>query len=103
LDMMATLGGHIGQFLSRKRNEQRLRESEQRFRALMEQAPFSIQIFSPDGHTVQVNRAWERLWGLQPEQVQNYNVLEDQQLDDGGAIQAIHAAFQGQAAEVPAV
>jgi PAS domain S-box-containing protein len=33
--------------------EQALRESEQRFRGLMEQAPFSVQVFSPDGRTHQ--------------------------------------------------
>jgi PAS domain-containing protein len=46
----------------RKRVQVELRESEGRFRGLMEQAPFSIQVFSPDGRTLRVNKAWEELW-----------------------------------------
>ncbi len=30
--------------------------------AIFEQSPISIQIMSPDGYTVQVNKAWEELW-----------------------------------------
>jgi signal transduction histidine kinase len=45
------------------RSRQTLRVSEQRFRALVEQSPFGIQVQAADGGTVQVNPAWERLWG----------------------------------------
>ena len=45
----------------RRRAEEALRVSETRFRLMIEQSPLSIQIFSPDGRTVRVNRAWERL------------------------------------------
>jgi signal transduction histidine kinase/ActR/RegA family two-component response regulator len=39
-----------------------LRESERRFRSLVEQSPFSIQVLSADGRSLQVNEAWRRLW-----------------------------------------
>jgi signal transduction histidine kinase/CheY-like chemotaxis protein len=45
------------------RSRQILMVSEQRFRALVEQSPFGIQVLAVDGGTVQVNPAWERLWG----------------------------------------
>jgi signal transduction histidine kinase len=45
------------------RSRQNLLVSERRFRALMEQSPFGIQVLAADGGTVQVNPAWERLWG----------------------------------------
>ncbi|HYJ40943.1 MAG TPA: ATP-binding protein [Steroidobacteraceae bacterium] len=45
------------------RSRQTLMVSEQRFRALVEQSPFGIQVLASDGSTVQVNPAWERLWG----------------------------------------
>ena len=45
------------------------------FRALMEQSPLSTQVFSADGRTVKVNRAWEQLWGVTIEHVADYNVL----------------------------
>lgn len=87
----------------RKRNQQALRESEGRFRGLMEQAPFSIQIFSPDGRTKRVNQAWEELWGANLEQIRDYNVLEDPQLDAKGILPYIRRAFAGEPVAIPAV
>jgi signal transduction histidine kinase len=45
------------------RSRHNLLVSERRFRALMEQSPFGIQVLAADGGTIQVNPAWERLWG----------------------------------------
>ena len=86
-----------------KRTEEALRDSEVRFRALMEQAPFSIQVFSPDGRTVQVNKAWEKLWGVTVQDVQGYNVLEDAQLEAKGVLPYIRRAFAGEAVSIPPI
>ena len=86
----------------RKRTEQALRMSEARYRALVEQAPLSIQILSPDGRTLQVNRAWEQLWGATLETIRDYNILEDRQLDERGLMPYIRKAFAGEACEIPA-
>src|SRR4051794_23723012 len=75
--------------------EDALLESEQRFRRLVEQAPLSIQILSPDGRTVKVNPAWEKLWGTTAEEIGDYNILEDQQLEERGVLTYIRRAFQG--------
>ena len=48
-------------------SRERLRLSESRFRSFVEQSPFSIQILAPSGATTMVNRAWERMWGVEPE------------------------------------
>jgi PAS domain-containing protein len=40
----------------RKRYQVELEASESRFRKLFEESPFSIQMFSPDGQTIKVNR-----------------------------------------------
>ena len=48
----------------RKRVELALRESEKRFRNLMQQSPIGIQVFAPDGLLIEVNRAWETMWGI---------------------------------------
>src|SRR5690348_270504 len=79
------------------------RRSEAWFRALMEQSPFSTQVFSPDGRTIQVNQAWERLWGATLEDVANYNVLEDPQLQARGIMPYIRRGFAGEALAVPAI
>lgn len=87
----------------RRRAEVALRASETRFRLMIEQSPLSTQIFSPDGRTVQVNRAWEALWGVTLEQIPEYNVLQDPQLVDKGIMPYIERAFAGKATAVPPV
>ncbi len=83
--------------------EERLRQSEQRFRGLMDQAPFSIQIFAADGRTVGVNRAWEELWGVSADKVGDYNVLQDPQLEAAGTLQYLRRAFRGEPAYLPEI
>jgi len=69
----------------------------------MEQAPFSVQILAPDGRTVRVNRAWEELWGLTLDQIADYNVLDDPQLEAKGVAPYLRRAFGGAAVEIPAI
>jgi len=87
----------------RRRAEEALRTAEARFRMLVEQSPLSIQILAPDGATIQVNGAWERLWGLTVDDLQGYNMLEDQQLVEKGIMPYIQRAFAGEAVSIPAI
>lgn len=84
-------------------NRRRLRTSELRFRSLVEQSPISIQIFSPDGHTQSVNPAWEKLWGVKPEMLGDYNILHDAQLIEKGAMPYIEKGFAGEYTEIPPI
>jgi len=81
--------------------QQRLRNSERRFRSLVEQAPFSIQVLSPDGYTRMVNSAWEDLWGMKLEDLAAYNMLGDRQLADKSVMPYIKKGFAGEAAAIP--
>ena len=87
----------------RRRAEEELKVSETRFRLMIEQSPLSIQIFSPDGRTLRVNRAWERLWGVTLDQIPGYNVLRDPQLVEKGLMPYIEEGFAGRAAAIPPV
>ena len=87
----------------REAMEQALRDSEMRFRTLIEQSPLSTQIFAPDGRTIQVNHAWEQLWGVTLDQIPEYNVLHDPQLDAKGITPYLKHAFAGDVVEVPAI
>lgn len=80
-----------------------LRFSEERFRQMVEQAPVSLQILSPDGRTLRVNDAFRRLFGVGAEELADYNILKDPQLEANGALAPLRQAFSGQTVVVPAV
>jgi PAS domain S-box-containing protein len=97
------IGGMAIDITEQRRFEQALRQSEARFRSLMEQAPFSIQVFSPDGRTTRVNRAWETLWGVRFNEISGYNILEDRQLEEKGIATFIRKGFAGETCRIPAI
>jgi PAS domain S-box-containing protein len=73
------------------RSRRTLLVSEQRFRTLVEQSPFGIQVLAADGGTVQVNPAWERLWGR--------GASENPRVADESLLPVIERAFQGHSGE----
>jgi diguanylate cyclase (GGDEF)-like protein/PAS domain S-box-containing protein len=81
----------------------RLLASEHRFRSLVEQSPFSIQVLALDGHTREANPAWKRLWGRTSKGLPDHNVLHDQQLTDKGVVPYIQRGFAGESVEIPPV
>ena len=95
--------GTLDDVTDRRTTEDARREGEDRFRGLMEQAPFSVQIFSPDGRTLGVNRAWEELWGLTLDQLADYNLLEDPQLEAKGVTPYFRRAAAGEVVAIPTI
>ncbi len=83
--------------------EERLHESERRFRAFVEQSPFGIQFLSPDGRTTLVNPAWERITGATLEDLRDYNILHDRQLEEKGIMPYVRRAFAGESVSTPPV
>ena len=79
----------------------KIRASENRYRSLVEQSPFSMQVLSSEGNTLQVNPAWENLWGVTADKIINYNPLQDQQLKDIGITPYLEQGFTGNATEIP--
>ena len=73
------------------RSRRTLLVSEQRFRTLVEQSPFGIQVLAVDGGTVQVNAAWERLWGK--------NASQDSRDANESLLPVIERAFKGHQGE----
>ena len=84
-----------------------LEESEEKFRSLMQQSPFSIQIMSPEGKIAQVNSAFFKLWKLSkdalPEIIDKYNLLKDEQVSRLGVMPLIEKAFLGEDVVLPAI
>ncbi|MGZ2371547.1 PAS domain S-box protein [Ancylomarina sp. YFZ004] len=86
-----------------KNVEEKLKESEEHFRFIVEQSPLSTQMFTPDGMTAQVNSAYKNLWGITLEELKGYNILEDQQLVSLGIMPYIQRAFSGEATTIPVI
>jgi PAS domain S-box-containing protein len=87
----------------RKQAEEALRESEERFKGLFEQSPFSIQILDTNGWTLQVNKGWEQLWNSTLDMLANYNMLQDPQLEESGTLEYLKKAFSGEAVRIPPI
>jgi diguanylate cyclase (GGDEF)-like protein/PAS domain S-box-containing protein len=82
--------------LERKRTDVELIEREQRYRTLIEQSPIAMQIHTPDGILVQVNKSWEKLWQAEPSDVlPKFNVLKDVQIRNLGILPFIEQSIRG--------
>ncbi len=103
VDLVLLVVDRCWEALERTRAERVVRESDERFRSLMEQAPLSIQLFEPGGRHIQVNRAWEQLWGARFDDIPEYNILQDPQLEERGIADHIRRVFAGEAVELPAI
>lgn len=102
-----TLVAVVRDITEKKKAEEALRISENRFRSLIEQSPFSIIIHRPDGKVIFGNNAAKKLFGLSHEEykylIDNYSLLNDEQLEAKGLMPLIKKAFAGEGTTLPAV
>ncbi len=91
--------------LERQRIIHNLRESENQFRTLVEQAPFSMVVFSPEGRPRLVNKAFKKLWHASDEIVsdylENFNILKDNQVLQAGIMPIVERGFNGETVTMP--
>ncbi len=78
-----------------------LQQSEERFRFIIEQSPLSIQVLDATGKTIKVSKSFEKLWGVKFEDLKDYNILRDQQLERLGLSDDLKKAFTGELVELP--
>ena len=103
-DVTGTFIGYQGidrDITERKRVIAALHDSELRYRTLAERSPLAIQVFAPDGTTLRVNAAWEKLWQTPFSALECYNVLEDKQLERLGILPWLKKAFSSECVEIP--
>ena len=76
LEMMATLGGQIGQFIERRETEQKHRRSEQELNDFFENAAVGLHWVGPDGIIQRVNQAELDLLGYAKDEYVGRSITE---------------------------
>ena len=85
-----------------KRAEEDLGASDSRFRAVVEQSPLSIHVFTPDGRSIRANDSWNQLWYLgEGEEPEGANIFEDEQLRVAGLLPYARDGAAGIGAKIP--
>lgn len=65
------------------------------FKTIVEKIPVGIIIFDKEGNPVYHNEAFEKMWGIQKEQLDNYNLFEDKILKSTNLLDKIKQVFEG--------
>jgi PAS domain S-box-containing protein len=90
----------VSDVTDRKRAEEAVRETGERYRTLMEEAPFAVEVYDAGGTLRNVNRAWERMWGARrDERLGRIRALEDPRLEPIRPL--LERALAGERVEIP--
>lgn len=82
--------------------EESIRSSEAKFKTLIEQSPFVIEIYDLNGMQISVNKAYEELWNFTAETTLfKFNVLESKEVEDTGLMEYIKRAYDGEVVTPP--
>lgn len=80
---------------------------EQHFERFIDHSPFAIEILSPEGNIIKVNKSWMQLWNINEEETQkvlaNYNMLTDEQVRKLGVLPLVRKAFTGEPVLLPPI
>jgi PAS domain S-box-containing protein len=84
----------------KKKTENALKESEKKYKELIEQSTVSIDVYTPNGKPLMTNPAFKKLWGLNDEQLkvyyEKYNYLDDPQAVRLGIMPQVKKIFRGE-------
>ena len=102
-DDVAFLTFLVRDVTERQEAQRMLVDSEQRFRAIFEQAALPMVLFDTTGRLVRANDSWFSLWQVAPEKALSYQIFDDQSLAGLGQRELVERAFAGEAVAGPVV
>ena len=101
------MSGSVTDITPRKKVEEAILRSEERFRSLLEQSPMPMEILSVDGKILHSNPSWNKLWGVDAaaaaEVMEKYNMLTDPKLKRLGIDHLVEKAFSGEHIILPPI
>ncbi len=81
--------------------DEKLRESEERFRTVIEQSPSAIEIYEPNGKLLIVNNAWNSFWDMKKRDMVNFNIFNDPEYERTGLTSAFKKVLQNIECSIP--
>lgn len=83
--------------------EEELNENKERYKSLLEQSPYAIEVYNKDGLQVYANEAHVKLWGFEKSvMVNKLNILTDKKFVESGLLPFVKKAYDGEIIEIPA-
>lgn len=77
-------------------------KSEEKFKSLMQQSPFVVELYDFDGLQIAVNKSYEELWEFPAETtLKKFNVLKSKEVIDSGLMEYVKRAYSGESVNVP--
>lgn len=96
------LVGNSADLTEQKNAEEALKQSEEHFSLLMRQSPSVIELYDREGTQIEVNHAYEELWGFPAEHtLHKFNLFESEEIKRTGLINYINKAYGGESVTVP--
>ena len=89
----------------RKKAEAFVKNTAKRFRLIVDQAPYAIQVHDTEGALILVNPAWNELWGINDmriteEILKYYHFIKDPQMGILGFHEAFYDALNGKVTDI---
>jgi|GEM_PF-3439141 len=85
-----------------KETSSELNNIDNQIHMLIRQSPIVIEIYDLDGLQIEVNKAYEELWGVPASTTVNkFNVLKSQEVISTGLIDYVNSAYNGESVIVP--
>jgi PAS domain S-box-containing protein len=96
------LVGNSVDVTKQKEAEELLSESEEHFKLLMQESPSVIEVYDLDGLQVDVNHAYEVLWGFPASVTLNkFNLFKSKEVEKRGLLAYVKRAYGGENVSVP--